>query len=172
VALYTKPDFVTVDGRPGATGAAPRFVKASTSVPTVFALFRARRFLDAHDAEGVSLLITGGLRVSSDFAKALALGADGVAIGTAAMMAAGCQQYRQCHTGRCPVGIATQDPELRARFDIEEAARRVGNYLSVCTHELQEFSRLAGHDDVHSLSIADLCTTNSEISNHTDVEHA
>ena len=87
VALPAEPDFITIDGRPGGTGASPKLVKDATSVPTIFALHRARRFLDARGATDVSLVITGGLRVSSDFAKALALGADAVAIGTAALMA-------------------------------------------------------------------------------------
>ncbi len=171
VALYAAPDFITVDGRGGATGAAPRFVKDSTSVPTVFALYRTRRFLDQQGASQVSLLITGGLRISSDFAKALALGADGIAIGTAAMIACGCQQYRVCHTGRCPMGIATQDPELRVRLDVDAAAKRVENFLRVSTEELKTFARLAGVDDVHQLSLDHICTTNSEISNHTAVAH-
>jgi glutamate synthase domain-containing protein 2/rubredoxin len=171
VALSVGPDFVTIDGRPGATGAAPKFVKASASIPTVFALSRARKFLDQHGAEGISLLITGGFRISPDFAKALALGADGIALGTAAMMAAGCQQYRICHTGRCPVGVATQDPELRARLDIEESAQRVENFLRASTRELEDFARMTGNSDIHGLSVSDLCTTNSEISNHTDIEH-
>ena len=171
VALYAGPDFVTIDGRPGATGAAPKFVKSSASIPTVFALYRARRYLDRNGADGVSLLITGGLRISSDFAKALALGADGVAIGTAALMAAGCQQYRICHTGRCPVGITTQDPELRARLDIEESAGRVERFLRVSTEELKAFARMTGNADVHGLSISDLGTTSSEVSNHTDIDH-
>ena len=171
VALSAEPDFVTVDGRPGATGAAAKFVKMAASVPTVFALYRARQILDHHGAEGVSLLITGGLRISPDFAKALALGADAVAIGTAALMAAGCQQYRICHTGRCPMGITTHDPELRARLDIEKSAQRVENFLTVSTEELRSFARMTGNDDIHALSVSDLCTTNSEISNHTNVEH-
>jgi glutamate synthase domain-containing protein 2/rubredoxin len=171
VALFAEPDFITIDGRPGGTGASPKFVKAATSVPTVFAVHRARRFLDARGASGVSLVITGGLRISPDFAKALALGADAVAIGTAAMIACGCQQYRVCNTGRCPVGIATQDPELRARFDVAAAAARLANFLRVSTQELADFARLTGHADVHALSTADLCTTNSEISGHTAIEH-
>ncbi|NMC42920.1 MAG: FMN-binding glutamate synthase family protein [candidate division Zixibacteria bacterium] len=170
--LKAKPDFITIDGRPGATGASPKYVKAATSVPTIFALHRARRFLDSAGANDVSLIITGGLRVSSDFAKALALGADAVAIATAALMACGCQQYRVCHTGRCPVGIATQDPELRKRLDIERSATRLANFLRVCTSELKDFARLTGNDNVHSLSVGDLCTTNSEISGHTAIEHA
>jgi glutamate synthase domain-containing protein 2 len=127
--------------------------------------------LDARGADSVSLIITGGLRVSSDFAKALAMGADAIAVGTAAMMAVGCQQYRICDTGRCPVGIATQDPALRARLSVEKSAARVANFFKVSTEELREFARLTGNDDVHDLSQADLCTTNSEISNHAGIEH-
>lgn len=171
VALYAAPDFVTIDGRPGATGASPKFVKASTSVPTLFALHRARKFLDEHGVEGVSLLITGGFRISPDFAKALALGADAVAIGTAALMACGCQQYKVCDTGKCPMGITTHDPGLRARLDVDASARGLENFLRVSTEELRDFARLTGNDDVHGLAIGDLCTTNSEISGHTDIEH-
>lgn len=172
LALLAGPDFITVDGRAGATGAAPKVVKDATSVPTIFALHRARRFLDERKADSVSLVITGGLRISSDFAKAIALGADAVAIGTAALMACGCQQYRICDTGRCPIGITSQDPQLRARFEIDESARRLGNFLRVCTEELKAFARLTGNDDIHKLTISDICTTSSEVSNHTDIEHA
>jgi glutamate synthase domain-containing protein 2/rubredoxin len=171
VALYAGPDFITIDGRPGATGAAPKFVKRAASIPTIFALCRAKKYLDKKGADEVSLIITGGLRISSDFAKALALGADGVAIGTAALIAAACQQYRICHTGRCPTGVATQDPGLRARLDIDQSAQRLENFLSASTKELKDFARMTGNDDVHGLSISDICTTNSEISNHTDIEH-
>ncbi len=171
VALHAQPDFVTIDGRAGGTGSAPKFVKGAASVPTVFALCRARKFLEDHGVTDLSLLITGGLRVSSDFAKALAMGADGVAIGTAAMMAIGCQQYRICNTGKCPVGITSQDPELRARLDVEESAKRLANFLRVCTGELKDFARLTGNDDVHGLSLTDLCTLSSEISRYTTIEH-
>ena len=171
-ALSAGPDFITVDGRAGATGAAPKVVKDATSIPTIFALYRARKFLNERKADNVSLMITGGLRISSDFAKAIALGADAVAIGTAALIACGCQQYRICNTGRCPVGITSQDPQLRARLQIDESARRLENFLRVCTEELKTFARLTGNDDVHGLSINDVFTTNSEISNHTDIEHA
>jgi glutamate synthase domain-containing protein 2/rubredoxin len=170
-ALYAKPDFITLDGRAGATGAAPKYVKASTSVPTIFALHRARKFLDEHGATGVSLIITGGIRVSSDIAKALALGADAVAIGTAALMAIGCQQYKICNTGKCPMGIATQDEELRANLNVDKAARRLENFLKVTTSELISFARLTGNNSIHDMSVADLCTVNSEISQYTLVEH-
>lgn len=170
-ALHAEPDFITIDGRAGGTGASPKFVKAAASVPTLFALYRVRKFLEEKGADGVTLLITGGFRISSDFAKALALGADAVALGTAALMAIGCQQYRICNTGKCPMGITTQDPELRANFNVAESTRRLENFLRVSTEELQDFSRLTGNADVHRLSVADLCTTNSEISNHTAIEH-
>ncbi|MEA3548669.1 MAG: FMN-binding glutamate synthase family protein, partial [Thermodesulfobacteriota bacterium] len=171
VALYAEPDFITLDGRAGGTGASPKYVKGSVGIPTPFAVYRARKFLNEKKAFHVSLVCTGGLRVSSDFAKALALGADAVAISTSALMAIGCQQYRICNTGKCPMGIATQDPELRARLDIDRAASQLHNFLKVCTAELQDFARLTGHDNVHGLSVKDLCTTNSEISNHTQIRH-
>ena len=170
-ALSAGPDFITLDGRAGATGAAPKFVKDATSIPTIYALCRARKFLDQRQADHVSLVITGGLRVSSDFAKALALGADAVAIASAALMASGCQQYRLCHTGKCPVGIATQDPQLRQRLQVDKSARYLENFLRVSTEELKMFARLTGHRDVHDLSVRDICTTNAEISNSTVIEH-
>ncbi len=171
IALYAGVDFITIDGRAGGTGASPKVVKNATSVPTIFALARARKILDSRGADTVSLIITGGLRTSSDFAKALAMGADAIAVGTAAMIAAGCQQYRICNTGKCPVGIATQDPALRARLDVDKSALRVANFFKAVTEELRDFARLTGNDNVHHLSLADLCTTNSEISSHTPLEH-
>ena len=168
--LYAEPDFITIDGRGGSTGASPQLVRDSTSVPTIYALSRARKFLDDHNSE-IDLTITGGLRVSSDFAKALAMGANAIAIGTGAMIAAACQQYRICDTGDCPVGVATQDDELRKRLKIETAAKRVENYLRVSTEELKTFSRITGHGDVHDLNIGDLATLNSEISEYTDIGH-
>jgi glutamate synthase domain-containing protein 2/rubredoxin len=171
-AVSAGPDFVTIDGRAGATGAALKMIKDSTSVPTIFAIDRARRWLDGHGVKDVTLIATGGLRVSPDFAKALALGADAVAIGTAALMAIGCQQYRICDSGRCPVGIATHDPGLRARLDVDESARWLANFLRVSTEELKDFARLTGHASVHGLSVRDLVTTSSEISTYTSIPHA
>ena len=171
VALAATPDFITIDGRPGATGAAPRSVKDATAVPTIYALARARCFLDARGADGVSLVITGGLRTSSDIAKALAMGADAVALASAALIAIGCQQYRICDTGRCPVGITTQDAELRDRFDIDQSAKRLANFFGVITAELKDFARLTGHDDVHRLALSDLRTTSPEIATHTGIAH-
>jgi glutamate synthase domain-containing protein 2 len=171
VAKYAQPDFITIDGRAGATGAAPKFVKSAASIPTIFAAYRARKFLDSQGASDISLIATGGLRISPDFAKALALGATAVAIGTTALIAIGCRQYRICNTGRCPMGITTHDPALRKRLEINAAAKSLENFLKVTNEELKNFARLTGNDDVHKLSIHDLCTTNSEISGHTEIEH-
>lgn len=169
--VFAGPDFITIDGRGGATGASPAIIRDSTSVPTVYALYRARKYLDSVHAE-VDLVITGGLRVSSDFAKAIAMGADAVAVASAAMVAAACQQYRICGTGMCPVGMATQDPSLRERLHIEAAAKRVANYLNCSAEELRTFARITGHADIHGLSAADLCTVSREISEYTNIVHA
>lgn len=171
IIVSAEPDFITIDGRGGATGSSPKIIKDAATIPSLFAIYRAREFLNKRGIDDISLVITGGLRVSSDFAKAIALGADAVAIATAAMMAAGCQQYRMCHTGKCPVGIGTQDPELRERFDIEKSAVRVANFLKVSTDQLKSFARITGSNDIHNLSTKDLSTTNSDISNYTKIEH-
>lgn len=170
-AVYAEPDFITIDGRGGATGSSPLFLRESSSVPTVFALYRARKYLDSIHSD-ISLIITGGLRVSSDFAKAIAMGADAVAVATAALIALGCQQYRICGTGMCPVGIASQDKELRSRLNGEAAAQRVANFLKVSLEELKMFARVTGHERLSDLSAADLCTVSREISEYTNIPHA
>lgn len=169
--VYANPDFVTIDGRGGATGASPKLVRDAASVPTIYALSRARRYLDSVGAE-LELVITGGLRVSSDFAKALAMGADAVAIASAGLIAAACQQYRICGSGQCPVGVATQDPELRKRLNTEAASQRVANFLKCSFGELKTFARITGHQDIHDMNVEDLCTISREISEHTDIQHA
>ncbi len=169
--VYAEPDFITIDGRGGATGSSPLFLREATSVPTVYALYRARKYLDAVRSD-ISLVITGGLRVSADVAKALAMGADAVAVASAALIAAACQQYRICGSGSCPVGIATQDPALRERLKVEQSAQRVANYLNVTCEELKTFARITGHDCVHDLSVDDLVTLDREISEHTNIPHA
>ena len=169
--VYAKPDFITIDGRGGATGASPAIIRDSTSVPTIYALYRARKYLDSVGSD-IDLVITGGLRVSSDFAKAIAMGADAVAIASAAMVAAACQQYRICGSGMCPVGVATQDEKLRERLHIDAAAKRIENYLKCSAEELRTFARITGNADIHGLSVSDLCTISEEISEHTNIPHA
>ncbi|MDO4546169.1 MAG: FMN-binding glutamate synthase family protein, partial [Bacillota bacterium] len=169
--IFAEPDFITIDGRGGATGASPKIIRDATSVPTIFALYRARKFLDEKGVD-VDLVMTGGFRVSSDVAKAIAMGADAVAVASAAMVAAGCQQHRDCGSGKCPAGIATQDEDLRKRFDMEAGAKKVANYFNACFEELRTFARITGHQDIHQLSKKDLITLSSEISDHTDIAHA
>ena len=169
--VYAEPDFITIDGRGGATGSSPKLLRDSASVPTIYALHRARKYLDSIHSD-ISLVITGGLRVSSDFAKAIAMGADAVAVASAALIAMACQQYKICGTGMCPMGIATQDQDLRARLHEDAAAARVANFLNVSLEELKMFARITGHEDLHDLSVEDLCTISREISEYTDIPHA
>ncbi|MCM1136860.1 MAG: glutamate synthase-related protein [Clostridium sp.] len=171
VCVYAGADFVTIDGRGGATGSSPLLLREATTVPTIYALRRARKYLDSVNSD-LSLVITGGLRVSADFAKALALGADAVAIASAALIAAACQQYRICGSGNCPVGVATQNPELRARLQVEAAAQRTANFLNVSLAELKTFARITGNSSVHNLSLQDLVTTSRDIAEYTDIPHA
>lgn len=169
--VYAEPDFITIDGRGGATGSSPLLLREATTVPTIYALYRARKYLDSVHSD-ISLVITGGLRVSADFAKALAMGADAIAVASAGLIAAACQQYRICGTGNCPVGIATQNPKLRERLKIDIAAQRVYNYLNVSLEELKTFARITGHSSVHELCVDDLVTLNREISEYTNIKHA
>ncbi len=171
VALAAEPDFITIDCRGGGTGSGPDFVKDNVCLPPIFALHRARKFLD-QQGSNVTLCITGGFRDSTDIAKALAMGADAVALATASMIAVGCQQYRICASGKCPVGIATQDSELRKRFDIDLSVQRFVNVAGGIGRELETLARINGHDDVHALNIGDLLTLEHEISRYTDIEHA
>ena len=170
-ALAGGPDFVTIDCRGGATGAAPAFLRDNVCLPPVFAIRRARRFLDEHKSQA-TLCVTGGFRDSADIAKALALGADAVALATASMIAIGCQQYRICHTGRCPVGIATQDAQLRGRLVIDKSVERFVQLYRATTEELKTFARICGRDDVHALDLSDVFTTSYEIAQLTDIASA
>ena len=169
--VFAQPDFITIDGRGGATGSSPLLLREATTVPTVYALYRARKYLDSVGSD-IDLVITGGLRVSADFAKAIAMGATAVAVASGALIAAACQQYRICGTGMCPAGIATQDPSLRARLKVDAAAKRVANYLNVSLEELKMFARITGHKNLHDLSVEDLVTISREISEHTNIPHA
>ena len=169
--VYAEPDFITIDGRGGATGSSPYLLREATSVPTIYALYRARKYLDSIHSD-ISLVITGGLRVSADFAKAIAMGADAVAIASSALIAAACQQYRICGSGNCPVGIATQNPELRKRMQVDVSAQRVANFLNVTFQELETFARITGHKKLSDLSVSDLVTINREISEYTNIPHA
>ncbi len=171
-ALEVGVDYVILDGRGGATGAAPDIFKNNISVPTMAALGRARRHLDVRAATGVTLIITGGLRTESDFVKALALGADGIAISNSALQAIGCLAMRACHTNNCPVGIATQKESLRARLVIDESARRLARFLDASIELMQVLARACGHTSLSSFDATDLSTWSRDISSLTGIRYA
>ncbi|HMB59966.1 MAG TPA: glutamate synthase-related protein [Xanthomonadales bacterium] len=162
-ALEVGVDYIILDGRGGGTGAAPLIFRDNISVPTIPALARARRFLDASDASDVTLIITGGLRHPADFAKAMALGADGVAVANAAIQAIGCLGMRACHTNNCPVGIATQKPHLRARLPVEEAAERLARFFSASVELMTVLARACGHRQLADFTTDDLTTFNKDM---------
>ncbi len=163
-ALDASADYIILDGRGGGTGAAPEMFRDHISVPTIPALARARRFLDQQAASGrVTLVITGGLRVPIDFVKALALGADGVAISNSAMQAIGCVAARMCNTNNCPTGIATQKSELRKRLNIEKSSVQLGNFFSASIELMQVMARACGHDHLNQFKKDDLATWHREM---------
>jgi glutamate synthase domain-containing protein 2 len=186
VAAKTGADVVVIDGMEGGTGASPELLLDHTGVPTLAAIPAARRALDDTGMSGkVKLVAAGGIRSGVDVAKALALGADCVMIGTASMMALGCNSPRyiedyealgtapgachHCHTGRCPVGIATQDPELSARLDVDAAAERVYRFLTAMTMEATLLAKACGKSSVHNLEPEDLRALTLEASAFTGI---
>jgi glutamate synthase domain-containing protein 2/nitrite reductase/ring-hydroxylating ferredoxin subunit len=171
-ALAATADYVILDGRGGATGAAPDIFKNNISVPTMVALARARRHLDHLGRGDITLIITGGLRREGDFVKALALGADAVAISNSALQAIGCLGMRACHTNNCPVGIATQREDLRSRIITETSARQLSNYLGATTELMQVLARACGHDSLSGFTAEDLTTWKKDIADLTGVAFA
>lgn len=160
-ALAAGADYIIVDGRGGGTGAAPLLFRDHISVPTIPALARARHHLDKAKASGrVTLIITGGLRTHPDFIKALALGADGIALANSAIQAVGCVGARMCNTNRCPAGIATQDPKLRARLDVDRGAERLARFLRSSVELMKVMARACGHDHLNGFENSDLASWN------------
>ncbi len=170
-ALEIGVDYIILDGRGGGTGAAPLIFRDNISVPTIPALARARRHLDSSKGSNVSLIITGGLRHPADFAKAMALGADGVAVSNAAIQAIGCLGMRACHTNNCPVGIATQKPHLRKRLPVDDAAMRLARFFSASVELMTVLARAAGHRSLNDFSIDDLTTYKTDMAQLTGVAY-
>ncbi len=182
MAVKCDPDSIYIDGMEGGTGAGPHLATEDTGVPGIAAIRQARKAIDDLGKKGdITLIYAGGIRNGADVAKAIALGADAIAIGFSAMMALNCNKdipeanYPEevgaepgycyhCHTGRCPVGVATQDPMLRARLDPDEAAERVYNFLHTLTIEAQLFARACGKTNLHSLEPEDLAALTMEAS--------
>lgn len=157
-ALAAGADYIILDGRGGGTGAAPLLFRDHISVPTIPALARARRHLDKTVGREVTLIITGGLRVPEDFIKAMALGADGVALSNSALQAIGCVGARMCNTNNCPAGIATQKPELRSRLNVEVGAKRLATFFDASVHLMQVMARACGHGHLSQFGVDDLTT--------------
>jgi len=171
-ALAASADYIILDGRGGGTGAAPEVFKNNISVPTIAALARARRHLDARGAREVTLIVTGGLRTESDFVKALALGADGVAISNAAMQAIGCLGMRACHTNNCPVGIASMKEHLRQRLVVDASAERLENYLRATVELMSVLARACGHRSLAGFNHTDLTSWKREVADLAGVAYA
>lgn len=171
-ALACGADYVILDGRGGGTGASPLLFRDNISVPTIPALARARRRLDARGATGVTLIITGGLRTAADFVKALALGADVVAISNSAMQAIGCLGMRACHTNNCPVGIATQKDHLRARLEVERSAAQLARFLDASVDLMKVLARACGHRALSGFTLDDLTTFDRDMAALSGIPYA
>ena len=171
-ALEIGVDYIIVDGRGGGTGAAPLIFRDNISLPTIPALARARRHLDRTGHRDVTLIITGGLRTPADFVKALALGADAVAVSNAALQAIGCIAMRACHTNNCPVGIATQKPHLVARLLVEKSAPRLANFFAASVELMQVMARACGHRHLNEFELDDLVTFKVEMARLSGVAFA
>ncbi len=169
-ALEASADYIILDGRGGGTGAAPAIFRDNISVPTIPALARARQHLDGCGAGDVTLIITGGLRLPADFIKAMALGADGIALANSSIQAAGCIGARICNTNKCPAGIATQDPELRKLVNIDSAALKVANFYRNAVGMMKVMARACGHDHLKGFNQDDIATWHREISDLTGIE--
>jgi len=171
-ALEVGVDYIILDGRGGATGAAPNVFKNNISVPTMVALARARRHLDEKRRDDVTLVITGGLRTESDFVKALAMGADAIAVANAAIQAIGCLGMRACHTNNCPVGIATQQEHLRARLDVQKSAQQLNNFFTSTVELMKVLARGCGHSHLGEFVQDDLTTWKRDIALLTGIHYA
>ncbi len=171
-ALDASADYIILDGRGGGTGAAPLIFRNHISVPTIPALARARKHLDARTGNEVTLIITGGLRVAEDFVKALALGADAVAVSNSAMQAVGCIAARMCNSNNCPVGVATQKPELRARLDVQIGAERLARYFGATVELMQVMARACGHANLSDLTTHDITTWKREMADLSGIRFA
>ncbi len=182
LAAKAGADAIVVDSMLAGTGASSEILLDHSGIPTVPAIVLAREALREIGLNGkVHLIASGGIRSGADAAKALALGADAVAIGLSALIALNCNreipgsnfmkemgvpagECSHCHTGKCPVGIATQDENLTKRLDPDEGAERVANFLNAMTMEMSLLTRSLGKGDVHSLEPEDLAALTIEAS--------
>jgi glutamate synthase domain-containing protein 2 len=169
VALFAGVDVIAVDGMEGGTGAAPLIAREHAALPLISALSRAARFIEGSGKkDDVTLIAAGGLRTPADFAKAFALGAEGVYFASSAQMAMGCIRCRACHTGRCPVGICSQ--ESKVKLDVDKAAQNVANFIRASMDEITILCRLVGKGSIHALDRGDLASLDPETARIAGVE--
>ncbi len=171
-ALEVGVDYIILDGRGGGTGSAPTILRDNINVPTIPSLARARKHLDKVGANDVSLVITGGLRVAEDFAKAMMLGADAIAVSNSALQAIGCLGMRACSTNNCPVGITTQKENLRQRIIIEQSAKQLYNFLTATNDLIKVVARSCGYNDIKKFNFKDLSTINYDMHKLTGIAYA
>ena len=150
IAVFANPDIIAFDGHGGGTGAAPEVMLDEMGIPALPAVVKARAVLDRMGAKQ-ELWVAGGFYTGGDVAKALALGADAVFMGSAMLAALGCVGCNLCYLGKCPKGVATQDVELSKNLDVESASNNVANFIKHCTEEVKMMAGAVGHDDVHKL---------------------
>jgi len=171
-ALKVGVDYIILDGRGGGTGAAPTILRDNINVPTIPALARARKHLDKRKAKGITLVITGGLRVAEDFAKAMMMGADAIAVSNSALQAIGCLGMRACGSNNCPVGIATQKEDLRARLEIEKSAKQLHNFFHATNELIKVVARACGHSHIKKFNQKDLSTYDYDMHRLTGIKYA
>jgi len=171
-ALDASADYIILDGRGGGTGAAPLIFRNNISVPTIPALARARKYLNKVNRKDVTLIITGGIRVPDDFIKALAMGADGIAVSNSALQSIGCVAARMCNTNNCPAGIATQKAKLRAKLNIDKSARQLYNFFSASTELMKVLARACGHEHLNQFNANDLTTWKKDMADLTGIRYA
>ena len=171
-ALEASADYIILDGRGGGTGAAPLIFRNNISIPTIPALARARAHLDKKTGREVTLIITGGLRVAEDFVKAMALGADAIAISNSAMQAVGCIAARMCNSNNCPVGVATQKPELRKRLDVQTGAEKLGRYFGASVELMEVLARACGHENLSDFTQSDITAWKRDVADLSGIRFA
>jgi glutamate synthase domain-containing protein 2 len=158
-------DFITLDGFGGGTGATDLYVRENVGIPLLAAIPLAhQKIKEMGLKEKISLIGSGGLRTSADMVKCLALGVDAVYIGTAALIAINCEQYRICDTGLCPTGVTTQNPQLVSQINVDEGIERLKNYIITSNKEIANLIRIVGKNDINEIDRIDLISINKDLS--------
>jgi len=165
-------DFVELDGLQGSTGAASTEVLENVGIPTLCAIQEAIDGLKEIDAkDDMDLILMGGIKDGVDAVKMLALGAHCISVGTAAIVAGSCISCMQCHVGTCPVGIATQDKEHEARFDVDLQAQNIHRYLESVRWQMAAITKALGYDNVHNVGREDLVALTPEAADITGLPY-